>query len=386
MNILDRIDAHRKGDIDSIPLGHSRLAQHIFIHQNMYHLIGGMGGTGKSSFVDQMYAIKPHYTVKNTPELHNITFHCTIRSLERSKELRKAKWITLLLYMKYGILIDSVTMLGFGKLKSVVTDELLIKIKEMYAEIESWEDNIEIIDGTDNPTGLFKYARDYAEKVGTYYTYKDNKPIKRRNGIIKAISIDEIPVDNKGNKLCKPFEPYYQPDDPYQINTYIIDNFHAMNKESGLSDKQNLDKMSQYARILRDVYKYHVVGVAQLNRGTEDTMRKVKTSGLPQKSDFAGSDQPYSDCDAAAIMFDPYKVEMNWVMNMDVKACVSTQGINRLRTLHLLKNTYGADNKIFAYQFIGEVGMFNQIDKLGSKMDTKDYKQIANPKFNENYV
>lgn len=382
MNLLDRIKASMEGKVDTIPFHHPKLARHIFLGQNMYHLIGGMGGTGKSSFVDQNYVLYPHHWSKTVGKQYGISTKIILRSMERSKELRVAKWVCFYMYKQHNIIIDTKALLGLGTTKSVITPDLFKLIKECYDEIEDWLSDIDVIGYPDNPTGVWKQAKEYAQSVGTLYYYKINKDVKipqmNKNGKIYNITEDKIPRDKKGKPLCTPYQAYYVPDNPNEIKILVIDNVQAAKSESGLSDKQNIDKMSSYLQILRDLYGFMVVMVSQMNRGAEDVMRRVKTEGLPQKSDFAGSDQMYSDADMAAIMFNPYKLNMMQMKGFDVQACTDKTGLNRFRSFHLLKNTYGSDDLIFGYQFIGEMGAFNEL-KRPDELSVNDYKQIAYP-------
>ena len=53
---------------------------------------------------------------------------------------------------------------------------LLKKIKEAEEFITNYLKHVKIIDNIKNPTGMYKYVRDYALTVGTYYD-KDDKPL-----------------------------------------------------------------------------------------------------------------------------------------------------------------------------------------------------------------
>lgn len=86
----------------------------------------------------------------------------------------------------------------------------------------------------------------------------------------------------------------------------------------------------------------------------------------------------------AGILFNPVKYNLNKLNNWELKNCIDEFGINRFRSFHLLKNTYGPDNQMFGYQFIGENGIFNELPNT-----VTDYRPIAYPKREQkitNYV
>lgn len=388
MNLLQQIDLHRQGVITTIPFKHSKLSKNVFIGRKMYHLIGGAGGTGKSAFIDEAYILYPIKWYLEQGKDLGIKIKIFLRSMERSKEHRIAKWVCMYLYAKYKILIDTKTMLGWGLKKSVIDDDLYKLIVEAYDHIESLSDIVEIIDGVENPTGIYKHGREFAHNNGTLYYYnKEEQLIKIENNITKRAEKAEI-IGERVNRtgeieeydLCTRYQPYYKPKDENIIVLYVLDNLQAMKKESGNSDKQNFDKMSEYFRIMRDLYHFSPIVVSQLNRGVNDTMRKIKTELLPQRSDFSGSDQMYSDSDMASILFNPYDYGLSDLRGWNIKACLSESGINRFRTLHVLKNSYGSDNQIYGFQFIGECGIFKELPHPVD-MNQEDYQLAANPNY-----
>ena len=342
-----------------------------------YFLLEDFTVTHNSAYIDLNYIINPYLWSKKNPD-SDIKLKIILRSMERSKAHRIAKWVCMKLYLNYGILIDTATLLGWGLQKSKITDELYELIVKAYDEIEEMSDIVEVVDGVENPTGLQIHAIKYMQTIGTLFYYKDNILLKKRNGTILKAEPAEAPKNSKGQLLVNPYQPVYVSDNDKKIVIHITDNLQAMKKEQGFSDKQNYDKMSEYARILRDLYHVTPVVVNQLNRGIEDTTRRLKTELLPQRKDFAGSDQPYSDADMAAILFNPYDYKIDNLKGWQINKCVDNSGINRFRSLHLLKNSYGPDNQIFGFQFVGENGLFNEIPHPDKATD-RDYYNIANP-------
>lgn len=379
--ISERLKRAKEGKIVTVPFIHPKLRKYIFIGKNMYHLIGGAGGSGKSSWVDYNYVLYVNNWYRN---LKNPDFKIKIivRSMERSKENRIAKWVCMKLYQKHGILIDTNSISGWNVDKSKIDSDLIeLVAKEEDILQEELSNNVEVIDGIDHPTSIFLHLKKEALSKGKLYQYEK---INGTETLFQSYKGKKIKVSPQICPEASLFQPVYIPDDPNEITIFIIDHLQAMKRERGFTDKENLDKMSEYARILRDLFGFTPVIVNQLNRGIADTYRKVKTDLLPQDSDFSGSSSMYQDADMAGILFNPYKYGLNKLADWDLKRCVDEFGINRFRSFHLLKNTYGPDNQMFGYQFIGENGIFNELPNQVS-----DYRPIAYPKHKQkitNYV
>ncbi len=377
-NLLHQIEKVRSGNVTTIPFIHPTLNKYIFLGKRLYHLIGGAGGSGKSAWIDQNYAINPILWMNRYGKDEDIKIKVVLRSLERSKELRKAKWVCMRLYLTKGILIDTASMLGWGETKSRITDDLYEDIKEAYEWVTSLEEHIEIIDGAETPTGIYKHLRKEALSKGTLYQYA-NEEGKEKLYMYKGDKRKIVPPE--ACPEATPYQPVYIPDDPNEVTIFIIDHLQSLKNERGYNNKQNLDKMSEYAQILRDRFGFSPVIVNQLNRNVGDTFRRVKTDLLPEEGDFSGSSRMFYDCDMAAILFNPYKYNLNTMSGWNIKKCIH-EGINRFRSLHLLKNTYGADNQIFGYQFIGENGIFREMTHPEIITD-KHYEGIKNPQANQ---
>lgn len=379
MSLLKDIQLAREGKVITIPIGPKTLGKYIFMAKNMYHLIGGAGGSGKSGWVDYLYILLVYEWYKKEGKDLGLKLKIILRSMERSKKLRIAKWICMKIYNDHGILMDVPYLMGWGLKKSKVTDEIYEKVKEAHEWVDEMSDVVEIIDGVSNPTGIMKQAKEHMESIGKLYYYKRMPNIDDREVLLKRSNGNVVKAHESECSTVTRYQPVYVPDDDRQITIHINDHLKAMSKESGYNDKENLDKMSEYTRILRDLYGMSMVVVNQMNRAISDTMRRIKTELLPEDSDFTGSSTMFHDCDMAGILFNPYKYNLAEMKGYNIGRCLDDNGINRFRSFHLLKNTYGPDNQIFGYQFIGEIGKFKELPSP-EEIDNKMYYQIANPR------
>lgn len=377
--LLDQIKKARSGKVTTIPFIHPKLNKYIFLGKRLYHLIGGAGGSGKSAWIDENYVINPIKWVRKHGEEQNIKLKIVLRSLERSKELRKAKWVCMALYKKYGILIDTASMLSWGEQKSRVTDEVYDLIKEAYDWVTQLEEHVEIIDGSETPTGIFYHLKKQALEDGYLYKYEK---INGTETLIRYHKGTKVKVNPQECPEASPFQPHYKPINENQITMFMVDHLQCLKSEQGLTGKLLLDKMSEYAQELRDLYGYSPIIVNQLNRNVGDTFRRVKTDLLPEDGDFSGSSRMYYDCDMAGILFNPYKYNLNSLLNWQIRKFSSKENINRFRSFHLLKNTYGGDNQIFGYNFIGENGIFHELPHP-DQMTDKMYNEYANPQYTQ---
>lgn len=374
--ILNDIDAAREGKVITIPFAQPQLGKHIYIGKNLYHLIGGAGGSGKSAWVDYHYVLKPYAWWKKYGEENNISLKIILRSMERSKKLRIQKWLALRLYAKYGILIDVPNMMSWGLSKSRLTDEVYQCIVTELDYFEEMMDVVEVIDGTTNPTGIYRHAEQYALSIGKLYVpEKENGilKVKRKHGFHEYSDVSETEHHLYAKENL---EKTYVPNNDRHVTIHITDHIQAMKVEKGFTDKQNIDIHSSYARERRDVFGFMDVNVSQLNRNISETSRRIHAELLPEDKDFSGSSNTYFDADMAAILFSPIKYNIEKLGGYEVKRMEASTGVNRLRTMHLLKNTYGSDNLVFAYQFIGENGIFTELPKP----DAVDYYSFANPR------
>lgn len=377
--LLHDINLGKEGKLLTIPIGLPKLGQHVYVGKNMYHLIGGAGGSGKSAFVDLVYILMVYKWFMKNKDVENVDLKIILRSMERSGKHRVAKWVCMYIYLKYNYMLDVPRLMHWGYKKSNLPQEMYEFVNEALDYFEKAEEHIDIVDGSMNPTGIFRYAEKYMLQNGKMYRRTD-EGLFERSGFQDTRKVS----DDEAKTLPTVKDALYIPKNNRKIVIHITDHLQALRREKGFNDKENLDKFSEYSRDLRDLYGAMVVNVSQLNRGVADTMRR-KTELLPEDKDFSGSSNMYNDCDMASILFNPYKYNIDDVQGYEVKKMLSkVDKINRFRTLHLLKNTYGADNLIFGLQFVGENGYFTEIPRPDD-ITQKIYEQIANPQVLNNF-
>ncbi len=347
-DLLGEIDKGREGKTRWIPLYHTKLSQHIGIGKRIYTIIGGGSGLGKTSLLDWTYVLCPYNWILKNKDKTDIKIKIIYRSMERSKTYKLAKWVCLRLYIKYGILLDVPTILGWGSKKKNISQELYDKIIESKGYFDNMLDTVELIDGPVNPTGIYKKIQETALK------------------------------DGKVEKVTE-YEKKYIPNDPNLITLHITDHIGKLRKEHHdgvyLTDKGLLDKHSEYMTIARDFYGWAPIDVCQFNRGLESTYRAVKTDLTPQASDFKGSGNMFENCDIALALFNPYKSKVMDHMGYKIDKFVDKEGNNRFRSLTCLKNSYGIDDFRIGFLFIGQCGFLMELPPAKDLKDS-DYEDI----------
>ena len=99
------------GRNNGIPMGFNRLNSYIGIRKSMYFLVGGLTGSGKTSFIDDAFVLNPFdwYISQTDP---GVKLRIVYRSMERSRTYKLAKWVSRKIFIDQGIIIPVSKLLG----------------------------------------------------------------------------------------------------------------------------------------------------------------------------------------------------------------------------------------------------------------------------------
>ena len=106
--VQDGLDGRNNG----IPMGFDRLNRYIGIRKSMYTLVGGLTGSGKTSFIDDAYVLNPFDWYVNG-DTNGIKLKIIYRSMERSRTYKLAKWVSRKIFLDSGFLIPVSRLLGW---------------------------------------------------------------------------------------------------------------------------------------------------------------------------------------------------------------------------------------------------------------------------------
>lgn len=341
------VDNGIQGRNSGIPMGFRRLNKYIGIRKRIYTVIFGATGSGKSAFCHSAYILHPFdwwYANKNTS---NVKLKFILFSMERSKVYTLAKWTSRKIFLDQGINIPIAKLLGWWETKLTKDEHDLFLMYEDY--INELTAICDIIEGAQNPTGIYKYVKKYAEANGT---------------------IEDI---NEYDKI-------YHPRHPNEIVIPIVDHFGLIKMERGMSKKEAIDKTSEYFQWMRDFLGYTPIGVSQINRDLSNPIYQKMDSIEPNLDQIKESGRPAEDADVVVSLFQPSRYKTNDASYNNVSKFISPEGADCFRSIKILKNTYGESDLRIGMGFHGSTGTFAELPKP-KDMDSFDFETLFTGQF-----
>lgn len=330
-----------------IPMGFNRLNRYVGIRKSMYFLVGGLTGSGKTSFIDDAFVLNPYDWYISKQNQSNIKLRIIYRSMERSRTYKLAKWISRKIFLDYGIIITVPKLLGWTEKMTKDEHDLFLSYKDY---MEQMSEVITIIDGPENPVGIAKELKAHALENG---------------------SIEQLDEYNK----------VYVPNNENEITIVVIDHIGLLKTTKDQPTKKDaIDKMSDELRYARDFYGYTPVAVSQFNRSISNPMRIKNGDVEPQLEDFAESSSTQNDADVVMALFDPMRYKVADPSGYNLDKLKDQYGAKYFRSLRLIKNSYGEDDVRIGLGFLGQVGMFKELPKRIDMTDS-DYESVVNKSY-----
>jgi len=166
-----------------------------------------------------------------------------------------------------------------------------------------------------NPTGIYQYLMNYAKQNGKF--------------IMQSYRVGSIMKERIAG---------YAPNNPEKYVIVVLDHLRNMKKEKGYSLKQNMDKMTEYQVMLRNVCRFTFVDIVHLNRNISDTnrIRFNQEFLFPNNSDLKDSGNLSEDADYLITLFnandDRYNISTHFGMDID--------DIPNYRSIHLVESRH----------------------------------------------
>lgn len=345
-HLKKEVQAGLDGRNNGIPMGFNRLNRYIGIRKGIYTLVGGLTGSGKTSFVDDAYVLNPFdwYIKQKDPQ---IKLKIIYRSMERSRTYKMAKWISRKIFLDHGIIINVGKLLGWTEKMSHDEHDLFLLYEDYVGEMN---EVMTMFDGPENPVGIAKEIKAHAEQ----------------NGRIEQL--------DQYNKI-------YIPNNEREVTIVVIDHAGLLKVTKDLpTKKQVIDKMSDELRYARDFYGYTPVVVSQFNRDISNAMRLKSGDVEPRLEDFKESSSTQEDADVVLALFDPARYNVKDPSGYDLDKLRDETGGKYFRSLRLIKNSYGEDDVRIGLGFLGQVGMFKELPKR-SQMTDDVYDNVINKSF-----
>lgn len=341
MNLKERIEAGLAGKFQGLSNGFSRINEYIFgIQRKTYYLLGGQSGVFKSTLVNFML-----FNAIQDAEAKGIPINVFYYSFEIDKLTMQCNFLSSTIYQKYGTIIAPEKIKGLGDFRLTEDEQKLVN--DEIPNVEALFNKINFIFKAENPTGIFTTLIEHAEKNG-------------------EIEYEDYIVNGETHKKFKA----YKPNSLDAYNIVVIDHLYLLKKERGFQTKETIDKMSEYAVLLRNLYGYTFMFIQQFNQGLSSVERlKFKGADLsPQQSDFRDSTSPFADADVVLGNMSPYKLDIEQCLKYDI-----TKLKDKMIMLKIIKNRLSTDNIAIGLCVNPKAGMFEELP-LPNQINYNNYK------------
>jgi hypothetical protein len=335
----------------------------------MIQMVTAGSGVGKTQLTKALYVREPlEYALKN-----NINLKIFYFALEESKAEFLDTMICNFISSRCNIKMDLLTLQGFRE-KSLTQDRMDL-IEQHIDDIEALLERVEVVDSVYNPTGIYKYCRDHADKNGKHI-YEDKVFIKKK-------------IDEDGNyytvKENTKVYSHYVPNDPTAFTIVIVDHMSLLTperiKDTGhmMNQHQTMAHWStNYA--LKQVTKHWnwaVVNVIQQEQSGEKEQftnagQSIQKKTEPSLAGFANNKEIQRDAKVVLGVYSPDRYGFDDYHGYDVRRFRDC-----FRAVKVLKNRFGAPNKYHHFLFDGATNRFKELPKADDKTDLIPFENAA---------
>lgn len=349
-DFLDSVDDGIKGMNEGIKTGWSRLSKFTHnIQKKRLFVVGAQEKTGKTAFVDDFFILAPYLL---NPDL-NIEWKYF--SYEIDKISKKAKWTAYFMVKIYNITvgedggpIEDAYILSLGDRKLGPNHRKIIEeinkkyIIPLFRKIDFFEER-------EGPTGIWKHLMSHATKTGEIlyeeYDFHETDDLGKFTGKITK------------KKRMSGFKSHSD-----LTTIFIIDHAGLCKKERNFSKKENIDKLSEYSTLCRNLFEFTGVIVSQFNRdlGKIDRLKFSGEQLQPSSTDFKETACLGEDASLLIGLFNPglyphIKKHLGYDLDKIGKG---------YRSLHILANRHGISGANISYNLEGNTGICTELDKI----------------------
>ena len=156
----------------------------------------------------------------------------------------------------------------------------------------------------------------------------------------------------------------YVEKDPRQMNIIIIDHIGLVKHLTGQSERQMMQDVGDIMIKFRNRHKFTFAVSQQANRQSNSTDRHQLEDLLLKDSDAKGGAGIFDACNVALGLFSPMRERQSTFMKYKVQGSASQPGLgNRMIALNIIKNRNGEANWVMPMIFLGEIGLYKDLDK-----------------------
>lgn len=348
--IEDRRQRILDGSVNCIPSPFKRFVNDFCgIEQDTFYCVTSFTKGGKSQLVSFMFifqAIVFSYFAKEQVDFKILYF-----PLEETRERIMQRFMSWLLFKKsHGSLRVSPK-----ELRSTTTalDETIVdrlRQFDMQDILQYFEEHVIFPTEAPNPTGIYKYCKQYAEDHGTVHTRKVK--IKDELGQVQEVDV---------------FDSYEQ-DNPNEYRMIIIDTINLIDTERGMTLKQSIDKLSEYcAKYLRNRYHYSPIVIQQQAFESEGNDAFKLGRVRPSVAGLGDSKYVSRDADIVLGLFSPFRFGITEYFGYDI-----TVLRDHIRFLEVIVNRNGEMGGLLPLWFDGAVCDFKELPKPEDKVKMAD--------------
>jgi hypothetical protein len=339
------------GGVNCIPSPFTRfLDDFCGIEQSNYYVITSFTKGGKSQFTSFTFIYRTVIYSYFTKE--DLDFRIIYFNLEETKERIMQRFMSWLLYrFTHGKM--RVSPKELRSTSSAVDEAVLDRLaqEDIQDILKYFEEHVIFPTEAPNPTGIYKFCKQYAEDHGTVNTRKVT--IKDELGQPQEV----VAFDS------------YEQDNPNEYRMIIVDTINLIDTERGMKLKESMDKLSEYeAKYLRNRYHYTIVNIQQ--QAFESEGNESFKLGRVRPSAVGLGDSKYTSRDANVVMglFSPFRFGITEYLGYDITILK-----DRIRFLEMITNRDGEMGGIIALWFDGAVCDFRELPKPDDKAALDKY-------------
>lgn len=334
------------GGINCIPSPFKRFSDDwCGIEQDTQYCITSFTKGGKSMFTS--FAFIYQLITFSYFSKQDVSFKIIYFPLEETKERITQRFMSWLLFKftKGQIRVSPKELRSTTK---PVAKEVLERLKQFDIQdiLDFFEKHVIFPSEAPNPTGIYKFCKQYAENHGT--VHKRIVKMKDEFGVLKDTEI---------------FDSYEQ-DNPDEYRLIVIDTINLIDTERGMTLKQSMDKLSEYcAKYLRNRYHYSPVIIQQ--QAFESEGNEAFKLGRIRPSVAGLGDSKYIARDSNLVLglFSPFRFGITDYFGYDITVLK-----DRIRFLEICVNRDGQMGGILPLWFDGAVCDFKELPKPDDKV------------------
>lgn len=328
------------GGVNTIPSPFKRFSRDFLgWEQSTYYIVTSFTKGGKTQLVSHLLfdaLLYCYYNEKKTGVSVKIIYF----PLEETKQRILTRFYSWLLNQHFRIRI-SPSDLRSSDNNRPVPEEILDKIdSDEFIDIVDYFESHVVFSDESNPTGMYKFCRQYAEEHGKVTT----KTIKIK---------DELGFEQE----VKAFDKYI-PDNPDEYVLVLADTVNLIQTERGFTKKQAIDKWSEYCILLRDRYGQSPINIQQQNTDNESVESVKMNRTRPTTAGLGDSKYTSHDANIVLGVFSPFRFGLKEYLGYPID-----KFRDHFRTLEVLVNRDGELGGIIGLFFDGATCNWAELPK-----------------------